>query len=215
MLFRCFFLRSLTSNGSIRCNIYKSGLYVNTRPITEQYKERKIRTRFCSSYSLLLLAVPLGIYQAKYVSDHSSPPGVKDKNAFIFFHTTYLMSSNQTKSLKKIYPSHWHKVLIFIAFQRLSAYPISGPVNIIHTTWAKRSRKTQSTDRIYNLWISGHEHVTIHISTVFWVVNPCSLLEVYWCFRGTFCLYLQCRRPTASSILNIEITSSSETSVYF
>jgi hypothetical protein len=47
---------------------------------------------------------------------------------------------------------------------------------------------------------------------VFWVVAPCSLVEVYWCFRGTCCLWnvskllpdymvLQPRRQPSSYLL--------------
>jgi hypothetical protein len=31
-------------------------------------------------------------------------------------------------------------------------------------------------------------------STVFWELTPSSLVDVYWCFGGTYCLYLQGRR---------------------
>jgi hypothetical protein len=30
--------------------------------------------------------------------------------------------------------------------------------------------------------------------TVFWDATPCSLVDAYWHFRGTYCLHLQCRK---------------------
>jgi hypothetical protein len=38
-----------------------------------------------------------------------------------------------------------------------------------------------------NAWL--WETTTLLKMAVFWVVAPCSLVEVYWCFRGACCLY--------------------------
>jgi hypothetical protein len=35
--------------------------------------------------------------------------------------------------------------------------------------------------------------------TVFWTVTPCSLVDMYGCFRGTCCLHLQGRGDTSGS----------------
>jgi hypothetical protein len=63
-------------------------------------------------------------------------------------------------------------------------------VNMYYTRWDFR----------FSQWLSMK-------MTVFWDVAPCTLVEIYWCFRGACCLHL--------IALMMEVASTSDTSVNF
>jgi hypothetical protein len=50
--------------------------------------------------------------------------------------------------------------------------------------------------------------------TVLWDVAPCSLVEVYWCFKGAYCLHHQGDQSSLIALM-VEAVSTAETSVIF